>query len=88
MLGLTATPNRSDNVDILQFLGNNLLYKKDLIDGINADLLCNFEYHGINDKHVDLCLAVFDVFAIEGDKVSGFQVSEGKVSRCEMRDAR
>ena len=52
MLGLTATPNRSDNVDILQFLGNNLLYK-DLIDGINADLLCNFEYHGINDKHVD-----------------------------------
>ena len=53
MLGLTATPNRSDNVDILQFLGNNLLYKKDLIDGINADLLCNFEYHGINDKHVD-----------------------------------
>ena len=53
MLGLTATPNRSDNIDILQFLGNNLLYRKDLIDGINANLLSNFDYHGINDKHVD-----------------------------------
>ncbi len=53
MLGLTATPNRSDNIDILQFLGNNLIYRKDLIDGINANLLSNFEYHGINDKHVD-----------------------------------
>jgi superfamily II DNA or RNA helicase len=53
LLGLTATPNRSDNIDILQFLGNNLLYRKDLIDGINANLLSNFDYHGINDKHVD-----------------------------------
>lgn len=53
LLGLTATPNRSDNIDILQFLGNNLIYRKDLIDGINANLLSNFDYHGINDKHVD-----------------------------------
>ena len=52
-LGLTATPNRSDNIDILSFCGNNLIYKKDLIDGINLDLLCNFEYQGINDKYVD-----------------------------------
>ena len=52
-LGLTATPNRSDNVDILSFCGNNLIYKKDLIDGINLELLCNFEYQGINDKYVD-----------------------------------
>jgi len=52
-LGLTATPNRSDNIDILQYCGNNEIYKKDLIDGINLDLLCNFEYYGINDKFVD-----------------------------------
>ena len=52
-LGLTATPNRSDNVDILQYCGNNEIYRKDLIDGINLDLLCNFEYYGINDKFVD-----------------------------------
>ena len=52
-LGLTATPDRSDNVDILQYCGNNQIYRKDLIDGIDLELLCNFEYHGINDKYVD-----------------------------------
>ena len=52
-LGLTATPNRTDNIDVLSFCGNNLIYKKDLIDGINLELLCNFEYQGIHDKHVD-----------------------------------
>ena len=52
-LGLTATPNRSDNVDILQYCGNNEIYRKDLIDGIDLDLLCNFEYYGIHDKYVD-----------------------------------
>ena len=52
-LGLTATPNRTDNIDILQFCGNNLLYKKDLIDGVKLNLLSIFDYRGINDKHVD-----------------------------------
>ena len=52
-LGLTATPNRSDNIDILQYCGNNEIYRKDLIDGIDLDLLCNFDYYGIHDKYVD-----------------------------------
>lgn len=52
-LGLTATPNRTDNVDILQFCGGNLLYRKDLIDGVNLKLLSNFDYQGIIDKYVD-----------------------------------
>ena len=53
LLGLTATPNRTDNIDILQFCGNNLLYKQDLIDGIKLNLLSSFDYRGIVDKHVD-----------------------------------
>ena len=52
-LGLTATPNRTDNIDILQFCGGNLLYRKDLIDGVNLKLLSNFDYQGIIDKYVD-----------------------------------
>ncbi len=52
-LGLTATPNRTDNIDILQYCGNNLIYKKDLIDGIKLKLLSNFNYKGIIDKYVD-----------------------------------
>tara|TARA_B100000780_G_C21111237_1_gene449069 strand:- start:68 stop:2389 length:2322 start_codon:yes stop_codon:yes gene_type:complete len=52
-LGLTATPNRTDNIDILQFCDGNLLYRKDLIDGVNLKLLSNFDYRGIIDKYVD-----------------------------------
>ena len=52
-LGLTATPNRTDNIDIMQFCGDNLIYKKDLIDGINLKILSNFDYKGIADKYVD-----------------------------------
>ena len=52
-LGLTATPNRTDNIDIMKFCGDNLIYEKGLIDGVNLKILCNFDYKGINDKYVD-----------------------------------
>ena len=52
-LGLTATPNRTDNIDIMQFCDENLIYRKDLIDGVNLNILSNFDYKGILDKHVD-----------------------------------
>jgi|TARA_B100001093_G_scaffold301929_1_gene287992 superfamily II DNA or RNA helicase len=52
-LGLTATPNRTDNIDIMKFCGENLIYEKGLIDGVNLKILCNFDYKGINDKYVD-----------------------------------
>ena len=52
-LGLTATPNRTDNIDIMKFCGDNLIYEKGLIDGVNLKILCNFDYIGINDKYVD-----------------------------------
>ena len=52
-LGLTATPNRTDNIDIMKFCGDNLIYEKGLIDGVNLKILCNFDYKGINDKYID-----------------------------------
>ena len=53
LLGLTATPERTDNADILALCDNNLVYRKDLFDGIHAELLSPFEYYGIGDKHAD-----------------------------------
>lgn len=53
MLGLTATPNRTDGSDILKLCDNNLIYQQDLFDGIKADVLCPFSYYGIFDKEVD-----------------------------------
>ena len=53
MLGLTATPNRTDGSDILRLCDNNLIYQQDLFDGVKAQVLCPFSYFGIYDKEVD-----------------------------------
>ena len=53
MLGLTATPDRTDGSDILRLCDYNLVYRCDLFDGITAEQLCPFEYYGIFDKEVD-----------------------------------
>ena len=53
LLGLTATPNRTDGSDILKLCDSNLIYQQDLFDGVKADALCPFTYYGIFDKEVD-----------------------------------
>lgn len=53
LLGLTATPHRTDGADIFGLCDNNKLYELNLIDGISLNKLASFTYHGIHDKHVD-----------------------------------
>lgn len=53
MLGLTATPDRTDQSDILTLCDDNLVFTQDLVGGINADLLVPFHYFGIFDSEVD-----------------------------------
>ncbi len=53
MLGLTATPDRTDQSDILALCDENLVFEQDLVAGINADLLAPFHYYGIYDSEVD-----------------------------------
>lgn len=50
LLGLTATPERTDQSDILAFCDDNLVYTRDLFDGIETRLLCPFTYYGIADE--------------------------------------
>lgn len=50
LLGLTATPERTDGGDLLALCGENLAYRCDLIDGIERKLLCPFAYYGIPDN--------------------------------------
>lgn len=49
LLGLTATPERTDQADILSLCDDNLVYTKDLFDGIKSKILCNFSYYGLAD---------------------------------------
>jgi superfamily II DNA or RNA helicase/HKD family nuclease/diadenosine tetraphosphate (Ap4A) HIT family hydrolase len=49
LLGLTATPERTDGADLLTLCGNNLVYRCDIAEGIRAQLLCPFKYFGVPD---------------------------------------
>jgi superfamily II DNA or RNA helicase/SAM-dependent methyltransferase len=53
LLGMTATPSRTDNADILAFCDDNLVYQQTIVDGITRDLLVPFRYFGIADENVD-----------------------------------
>jgi superfamily II DNA or RNA helicase/diadenosine tetraphosphate (Ap4A) HIT family hydrolase/HKD family nuclease len=49
LLGLTATPERTDGGDLLALCGNNLVYRCDVADGIRRELLSPFAYYGVPD---------------------------------------
>lgn len=54
LLGLTATPERMDKKDILQYFdGNHIAAEIRLPEAIERQLLCPFHYYGITDS-VDL----------------------------------
>jgi superfamily II DNA or RNA helicase/HKD family nuclease len=50
LLGLTATPERTDGGDLLSLCGSNLVFRRDLHDGIRLGLLSPFDYYGVPDQ--------------------------------------
>ena len=50
LLGLTATPERSDGGDILRWFGGRSTYELRLWDALEQDLLCPFHFFGIADN--------------------------------------
>ena len=50
LLGLTATPERTDGGDLLSLCRENLVFRCDLAEGINAGLLSPFHYYGVPDE--------------------------------------
>ncbi len=53
LLGLTATPERLDNQDVLELFGDNVPYELRLRDAIANGLVVPFKYYGIRDNLVD-----------------------------------
>lgn len=49
LLGLTATPERTDGGDLLALCGENLVYRCDMVEGIRRGLLSPFAYFGVPD---------------------------------------
>lgn len=50
LLGLTATPERSDALDVLSYFGGETSSEIRLPDAINRRLLCPFQYFGVADS--------------------------------------
>jgi superfamily II DNA or RNA helicase/diadenosine tetraphosphate (Ap4A) HIT family hydrolase len=50
LLGLTATPERTDGADLLSLCGGNLVYRCDLAEGVRRGLLAPFDYFGVPDE--------------------------------------
>ena len=53
MLGMTASPERTDGYDIYKTFDNNIAYEIRLQKAMEEDLLCPFHYFGISDLEVD-----------------------------------
>lgn len=69
LLGLTATPDRSDGADLLALCGENLVFHCDLFEGIEAGLLAPFRYLGVPDEvdyaQIPWRSSQFDLTALE-----------------------
>lgn len=50
LLGLTATPDRTDGAELLTLCGENLVFRCDVVDGVRRELLSPFQYFGIPDS--------------------------------------
>ena len=53
LLGMTATPERSDDFDIFKMFDYNVAYEIRLQQALEEDLLCPFHYFGITDIFID-----------------------------------
>lgn len=49
LLGLTATPERTDGGDLLALCDENLVFECGLATGVRSNLLCPFRYFGVPD---------------------------------------
>jgi superfamily II DNA or RNA helicase/HKD family nuclease len=69
LLGLTATPERTDSTDILRYFDNHIAVELRLWDALERGLLCPFQYFGLSDNtdlsSVEWSRQGYDVTALE-----------------------
>ena len=51
LLGLTATPERTDGLDVREFFDGRTAVELRLWDALGADLLCPFHYFAVRRRH-------------------------------------
>ena len=53
LLGMTATPNRTDGFDIFTHFDHNIAYEIGLKEALKERMLCPFHYYGVTDIYVN-----------------------------------
>lgn len=82
ILGMTATPERSDDFDIFAMFDHNIAYEIRLQDAMREKMICPFHYFGITDRAKDFAQMVSDervhhilyeadFYGYSGDRVKG-----------------
>lgn len=66
LLGLTATPERTDNGDVYELAEYNVICDVRLKHALESELLVPFQYYGISDETVDLA----DKEGIDSDEIT------------------
>jgi superfamily II DNA or RNA helicase/HKD family nuclease/SOS-response transcriptional repressor LexA len=49
LLGMTATPERTDGIDIFKLFDHNIAYEIRLSKAMEEEMLCSFHYYGVTD---------------------------------------
>ncbi len=66
MLGMSATPERSDNYNIYELFDYNVAYEIRLKEAIHEDLIVPFHYYGVTDIYDnENCDVTFSEFSID-----------------------
>lgn len=60
ILGITATPERSDDFNIFELFDHNIAYEIRLQDAMLERMICPFHYFGIVDQAEDFAHMVSD----------------------------
>ncbi|MFC6038875.1 DUF3427 domain-containing protein [Paenisporosarcina macmurdoensis] len=53
LMGMTATPERTDSFNIYQLFDYNIAYEIRLQEALEEDMLCPFHYFGVTDLEID-----------------------------------
>jgi len=84
LLGLTATPERSDNRDVFRYFENKISAEIRLPDAINKKLLCPFQYFGVTDSvdydQIQWTWGGYDIAGLD-NLISGNDMRAGLVIR-------
>lgn len=87
LVGLTATPERADGVDVRSFFDGRSAYELRLWDALSADLLSPFHYFGLADA-TDLSMLDFKRGRYDIGQLSGLFTGNDARSRIILRQLR